>query len=95
MAETTTESQSLPAAEKLKQAQRSSVRVLKRQVSQASDFCANRGRNQNGMSNETTKREHYLAQSPIIDHKLLDAILDFAEYDQVFLQCKETQKANH
>ena len=45
------------------------------------------------LSDETTKLEHWLAQSSTADQEFLDAITEDAEYDQVFDQCKTTQKA--
>ena len=65
--------------EKLKQAQRNCLRILKRQTSQVSDLRANLNCTPIELSDETTK--------------LLDAITKDAIYDQVFDQCQTTHKA--
>ena len=79
--------------DKPKRAQRNCLRVLQRQCSQVSYICATLNCNQDEWSDKTTEFEHCSAQSSTADHKLLVAITDDAEYDQVFDQCQNTQKA--
>ena len=74
-------------------AQRNCLRVLKRQISQVSDLCANLNCNRDELSEETIELEHCLVQCSTADIELLEAITDDAEYDQVFDQCQNTKKA--
>ena len=77
---------------KLKPPQGNYVLSSKRQISQASELSTNLNCNQDELSDETTEREHYLAQSSTAGHELPDAITDDADYDQVFDQYQNAQK---
>ena len=78
---------------KLKPPQGNYLLSSKRQISQASELSTNLNCNQDELSDETTEREHCLAQSSTAGHELPDAIADDADYDQVFDQCQNAQKA--